>query len=456
MSSASSPLLRQLPSVERVLQASEVAPLIAAHGRAIVTEAARSALDEARAVIRAGGEAPEFTYLVQAIEVATRARTTPTLIPVINATGVVIHTNLGRAPLSQAARQAILDVALGYSNLEYDLDKGERGSRYSHAAALLAELTGAEAGLVVNNNAAAVTLILAALCAGREAIISRSELVEIGGGFRIPDVLRQSGARLVEVGTTNRTYARDYEAAITPDTAAILAVHASNFRILGFTHTPTRAELAEVAHHHGLLLIDDIGSGALLDTTAYGLSAEPRPQASLAAGADLVAFSGDKLLGGPQAGLIVGRRDLIERLRRFPLTRALRVDKLTLAGLHATLLHYRQNETHKIPVWAMIGASLDNLKTRAETWATTLRAKGVPASVVSAQSTVGGGSLPGETLPTYALALDVPSPDTLAARLRAGSPPVVARIDADRLLFDPRTVLPEQDSHLLAALIACL
>ncbi len=446
--------LRQLPSVDRLLQAPDVAALVAAHGRGVVTEAVRAALDEARAGIRAGGAVPEYPALLHTVEGAVKARTAPTLIPVVNATGVIIHTNLGRAPLSHAARQAILDVALGYSNLEYDLAEGQRGSRYAHAAALLAELTGAEAGLVVNNNAAAVTLILAALCAGRDVLISRGELVEIGGGFRIPDVLRQSGARLVEVGTTNRTYARDFEAAITPDTAAILTVHASNFRVVGFTHAPSRDELAALAHERGLWLIDDIGSGALLDTTAYGLAPEPRPQASLQAGADLVAFSGDKLLGGPQAGLIVGRRELVERLQRFPLTRALRVDKLTLAALHATLLHYRRREIDQIPVWAMVGAAREDLRARAEGWAAALAGRGVAADVVSAQSTVGGGSLPGETLPSVALALSVPSPDAMASRLRAGTPPVVARIEADRLLFDPRTVLPEQDDALLAALLA--
>ncbi|MCW5852001.1 MAG: L-seryl-tRNA(Sec) selenium transferase [Anaerolineae bacterium] len=454
MNGSTATALRQLPSVDRLLQTPDVAALVAAHGRAVVTEAVRAALDEARASIRAGGEAPEYSALVQAVEAVARTRTAPTLIPVINATGVIIHTNLGRAPLSRAARQAILDVALGYSNLEYDLAQGQRGSRYAHAAALLAELTGAEAGLVVNNNAAAVTLILAALCADREVLISRGELVEIGGGFRIPDVLRQSGARLVEVGTTNRTYARDFEAAITPYTAAILTVHASNFRIVGFTHTPARDELAALAHERGLWLIDDIGSGALLDTTAYSLAPEPMPQASLQAGADLVAFSGDKLLGGPQAGLIVGRTELIELLRRFPLTRALRVDKLTLAALHATLLHYRRGEIDQIPVWAMVGASLDDLRARAETWEAALAGRGVAASVVSVESTVGGGSLPGETLPSVALALSVPSPDTLAARLRTGALPVVARIEAGRLLLDPRTVLPEQDDALLAALLA--
>ncbi|MFN8499052.1 MAG: L-seryl-tRNA(Sec) selenium transferase [Anaerolineae bacterium] len=453
MTSAS---LRQLPSVDRLLQSPDIAALVESHGRGLVVEALRATLDEARAAIRAGAEPLTVEALLAAAEQRLAAITAPSLLPVINATGVIIHTNLGRAPLSADARRAMLDVSLGYSNLEYDLAPGARGSRYAHAARLLAELTGAEAALVVNNNAAAVTLVLAALCAGQDVLISRSELVEIGGGFRIPDVLRQSGARLVEVGTTNRTYGRDYAAALTEGAAAILCVHSSNFKIVGFTHHPTRAELAELAHAHGRLLIDDIGSGALLDTTAYGLAPEPTPQASLAAGADLVTFSGDKLLGGPQAGVIVGRADLIGRLRSFPLTRALRVDKLTLAALQATLLHYRRGEVTRIPVWAMIAASLDDLAARAGAWAAALNARGLTAAVVPAESTVGGGSLPGESLPTRALALTIPSPDDVAARLRHGAPPVVARIEGDRLLFDPRTVLPEQDDALLAAITAAV
>ncbi|MFN8483017.1 MAG: L-seryl-tRNA(Sec) selenium transferase [Anaerolineae bacterium] len=453
MTSAS---LRQLPSVDRLLQSPDIAPLVETHGRSLVIEALRAALDAARADIRAGALPPNTEALLAAAARHLAAIAAPSLVPVINATGVIIHTNLGRAPLSADARRAMLDVALGYSNLEYDLAPGARGSRYVHAAQLLAELTGAEAALVVNNNAAAVTLTLAALCAQHDVLISRSELVEIGGGFRIPDVLRQSGARLVEVGTTNRTYVRDYAAALTDATAAILCVHSSNFKIVGFTHHPARAELAELAHTHGRLLIDDIGSGALLDTSAYGLAPEPTPQASLAAGADLVTFSGDKLLGGPQAGIIVGRADLIARLRSFPLTRALRVDKLTLAALQATLLHYRRGDVTRIPVWAMIAATLDDLAARAGAWATPLAARGLAVEVVAAESTIGGGALPGESLPTRALALTVPSPDDVAARLRRGAPPVVARIEGDRLLFDPRTVLPEQDDALLAALTAAV
>jgi len=320
---------------------------------------------------------------------------------------------------------------------------------------LLRRLTGAEAGLVVNNNAGAVFLALSALAAGREVVISRGQLVEIGGGFRIPDVMRQSGARLVEVGTTNRTHLRDFEAAITPDTALLLRVHSSNFKQIGFVSEVSLAEMAALAHRHGIPVLDDLGSGSLLDTTRYGLAAEPTVQASLAAGADLVTFSGDKLLGGPQAGLIVGREALVAQLRHHPLARALRVDKSTLAALQATLLHYLAGEAEReIPVWRMIATPTHVLEARATAWAGRLREAGIPAAVVQTTSTVGGGSLPGEVLPTYALALAHPAVERLAAALRRGRPPVVGRIADDRLLLDPRTVLPETDAALVEALIA--
>jgi L-seryl-tRNA(Ser) seleniumtransferase len=355
--------------------------------------------------------------------------------------------------LSDEARSAMDAVAVGYSNLEYDLDTGRRGSRYVHAEEILCRLTGAEAALVVNNNAAAVLLILMALAQGREVIISRSQLVEIGGGFRIPDVMRQSGARLVEVGTTNRTYVRDYEAAITEDTAALMRVHRSNFRLVGFTHEPALAEMVALAEARGILLFDDLGSGTLLDTAPYGLAHEPTMQESITAGAPVVSCSGDKLLGGPQAGIILGRAELIARLKKFPLTRALRVDKTTLASLQATLRHYLLGEAvEKVPVWRMISTSQEMLRERAEHWARELQGRGVPSRVVPGHSTVGGGSLPGETLSTHMLALELAAPDTVAARLRAGEPPVIARIEDDRLVFDPRTVLPEQEAVLLKAI----
>jgi L-seryl-tRNA(Ser) seleniumtransferase len=380
---------------------------------------------------------------------------------VINATGVIIHTNLGRAPVSDEAARAMAEVAGRYTALEIELESGRRGGRMSELSQLLSLLTGAEAGLVVNNNAAAVLLVLSTFCAGRAVLVSRSQAVEIGGGFRIPDVLRQSGARLVEVGTTNRTYVRDYAEAISDDTAAILSVHWSNFRIIGFTAQPELGELAELAHARGLLLIEDLGSGALLDTAAYGLAHEPTVQEAIAAGADLVCFSGDKLLGGPQAGIIVGRRELIDQVERHPLARALRADKTALAGTAVTLRHYLRGEAiDKIPVWRMIATPLAALEARCQTWQAALRDL-VETEIVATDATVGGGSLPGETLPSRALALGaeaiaevVPglTVEELARRLRTGQPPVVGRVEADRLLLDARTVLPEQDEALVEAL----
>ena len=378
----------------------------------------------------------------------------PSLRPVINATGVIIHTNLGRAPLSPAAIAAVQGVAAGYSTLEYDLAAGGRGSRHDHARRLLCDLTGAEDALIVNNNAAAVYLALGALCLGRQVLISRSQLVEIGGGFRIPDVLRQSGARLVEVGTTNRTHLHDFTHAVSAESAAILRVHSSNFRQIGFVTMPALAELAATAHAHALLLIDDLGSGTLIDTAAYGLAPEPTIQQSVTAGADLIAFSGDKLLGGPQAGLVVGRAELVERLRRHPMARALRVDKLTLAALEATLHSYRRGRAiEEIPVWRMIAAPVAALQARAASWQARLAAHGIAAAVQAGESAVGEGTLPGETLPTVLLAVAHPAPDTAAAALRRQPTPVIGRIQQDRLLFDPRTVLPEEDETLLAAIV---
>ncbi|MEA3459837.1 MAG: L-seryl-tRNA(Sec) selenium transferase, partial [Chloroflexota bacterium] len=339
------------------------------------------------------------------------------------------------------------------SNLEFNLEAGRRGSRYIHAEGLLCRLTGAEAALVVNNNAGAVLLMLTALAKGREVIISRGQLVEIGGGFRIPEVMAQSGARLVEVGTTNRTYIEDYERAVTENTAALMRAHHSNFKMTGFVHEPELSELVELGREHGLLVLDDLGSGALLDTSACGLAHEPTLQESLAAGVDLVSSSGDKLLGGPQGGIILGREELISRLKRHPLTRALRVDKTTLAGLQATLLHYLEGKApQKVPVWRMMATPLGEIGKRAQAWAGRLAEVDIPASVLDSRSAIGGGSLPGETLPTKLLAIEVDSPDELARRLRIGYPSVVGRIESDKLLLDPRTVLPEEDEVLLEAI----
>ncbi len=456
---------RKLPAVDALLREPAVMLLATEHGADYVTAALRELLAAARRVIAAGGSAPPAADWPARLAAALDAADRPTLRPVINATGVIIHTNLGRAPLSQAALAAVQAVAQGYSTLEYDLDAGTRGSRHSHAHSLLAQLTGAEDALVVNNNAGAVYLTLAALCAGREVIISRGQLVEIGGGFRIPDVLRQSGAILVEVGTTNRTHAYDIREAIGAQTAAVMRVHSSNFRQIGFVTEPSLAELAALAHGNApggadsrdsVILIDDLGSGTLLATQPYGLAPEPMVQESLAAGADIVTFSGDKLLGGPQAGLIVGRHDLVARIRRHPMARALRVDKMTLAALEATLRSYRRGRAlQEIPVWQMIAADAATLQQRAAAWQARLRAvrPDLVTELVAGESAVGGGSLPGETLPTTLLAVSVADATAEAARLRRGDPPLVGRIQRDRLLFDPRTVLPHQEETFLAALV---
>ena len=450
---------RKLPAVDAVLRDPTAAVLVAQFGAEQVTHALRELLDAARQAIARGDDAPGAATWPARLAAALAAADRPSLRDLINATGVIIHTNLGRAPLSRAALTAVAATAQTYSNLEYDLAAGSRGSRHDHARTLLAELLGAEDALVVNNNAGAVFLTLTALCQGREVVISRGQLVEIGGGFRIPDVLRQSGARLVEVGTTNRTHPRDYREALGPATAAILRVHSSNFRQIGFVTEPDLAELSAIARGQRredgavTILIDDLGSGTLLDTTAFGLAREPMVQESLAAGADVVTFSGDKLLGGPQAGLIVGRGDLIARIRSHPLARALRVDKMTLAALDATLRAYQHGRAvDELPVWQMIAAPLVRLQTQAEAWAARLAALGVDgATVWAGESAVGGGSLPGETLPTALLAVAHPDVGGVAARLRAGTPPVVCRIQKDHLLFDPRTVLPGQEEALPAA-----
>lgn len=447
--------LRKLPSVDELLRSEILSSLIREYGREAVVEAAREAVNRARRKVLEGEKCPPFEEIAREARAIAVKAFSPSIQPLINATGVIIHTNLGRAPLSAEARAAMETVARGYCNLEFDLEQGRRGSRYVHAEELLTRLTGAEAALVVNNNAGAVLLILSALAKGKEVIISRSQLVEIGGGFRIPDIMRQSGAILVEVGTTNRTYLRDYQEAITENTALILRVHRSNFRLTGFVHDVPLEELADLAHRHGLYLVDDLGSGALLDTSRYGLAHEPTVQESLAAGADVTCFSGDKLLGGPQAGIIVGKKEIIERLKKFPLTRALRVDKITLAGLQATLLHYLKGEAEqKIPVWRMISADPAELKRRAQRWAIHLRKAGLQAEVIRGRSAIGGGSLPGETLLTWLLALRVPSPDSVACALRKYSPPIIARIEEDMLLFDPRTVLPEEEATLLQGIKA--
>ena len=448
---------RDLPSVDRVLADDRVRELSARYSGDTVVAFVREALEAARDAVSQGTAVPPLDDIVAAVDRRARSALAPSLRPVINATGVILHTNLGRAPLSDEALAAMNDIGRGYSNLEFELEAGARGSRHVHLEEQLRRLTGAEAALAVNNNASAVLLALSVLAVSREVIISRSQLVEIGGGFRIPDVMAESGAFLMEVGTTNRTYLRDYEAAITDDSAALMRVHASNFKVVGFTASVPVSDLARLAHDRGLLLIDDLGSGCLLDTEQFGLPSEPTPQESLAAGVDVALFSGDKLLGGPQAGLIVGKRAVIGQIRRHPLARALRMDKASIAGLAATLDHYLKGEAlERIPVWRMIATPVDAIARRARRWA---RAIGRDAKVIAGRSVVGGGSLPEEGLPTKLLAVP-PTPDcsaeTLAQRLRAGDPPVVARIEHDTLLLDPRTIEPRDDRAVIAALQGAL
>ncbi len=440
---------RDIPAVDSLLQTRQAATLVAKFGRPLTLEAIRTTLESLRNTLEDGGALPDRIIILEQVQSALESWLEPTLIPVINATGVILHTNLGRAPLSQAAVTAINHLATGYSTLEYDLSRGARGSRSVHAEALLTRLTGAEAAMVVNNNAAAVLLILSALAKGKRVIISRSQLVEIGGGFRVPDVMKQSGAKLVEIGTTNKVHIHDYELALQDPAALVMRAHHSNFKLIGFTSEPELRELAGAAHRANVPLMDDLGSGTFVDTALYGLAHEPTVQESMAAGADIVCFSGDKLLGGPQAGIIIGRKELVKKIARHPLARAVRADKLCLASLSATLLHYLKGEVEReIPIWQMISKTPEQIKTRAEYW----REKVGCGLVIEGRSTVGGGSLPEETMPTYLLSLQVPQPNKFLTKLRGMSPPVIARIADDQVVFDPRTVIAEQEGALLVAI----
>lgn len=444
---------RLLPSVERLLSNESIALLVEEHSRPVVLDLVRQELDEARSSIKSGNPAPRLDDIIAAINERAESLTGDWPRHVINATGVVLHTNLGRSPLSNDAMHAMHRAAQGYSNLELDLLTGRRGSRQAHISSLVARVTGAEAALVVNNNASAVMLGLAATADGKEVIVSRGEAVEIGGGFRIPDVLAQSGARLVEVGTTNRTYARDYEAAIGENTGALLAVHASNFRVMGFTHAPDLGELVEIGMQRGIPVLHDIGSGCLLDSARFGLMHEPMPQESASSGVGLSFFSGDKLLGGPQAGIIAGKKALVDVVARHPLARAMRIDKLSMAALAATLEHYIKGEAlDKIPIWRIIAMTADDVKVRAERWA---REIGDSASPVKSRATIGGGSLPGETLPTWALAINcdelLGGAEGVAKQLREWDSPILGRIEDGRVLLDARTVLPGEDDTMLQA-----
>jgi L-seryl-tRNA(Ser) seleniumtransferase len=446
--------LRNLPAVDKLLQTEKASALISMFGRPVTLDAFRSTLQAVRASYRKGGRVPDEAEILEQAQRLLETWTSSTLRPVINATGVIVHTNLGRAPLSEAAIRAASQVALGYSNLEYDLEKGRRGSRLLHAEELLVRLTGAEAALVVNNNASAVLLSLTALAKRRRALIARTQLVEIGGGFRIPDVMAQSGAKLVEIGTTNRVHLRDYQQAIEQQPIKlVMRAHRSNFAIIGFHTEPALDEIATVAHAAGIPVVDDLGSGTLIDTAPFGLGHEPTVGESLQAGADLVTFSGDKLLGGPQAGIIVGKKELVDKLKKHPLARAIRADKLALASLSATLLHYLKDEAlHEIPVWRMIAAEEEKLQARVLGWITSLGT----GDAVPGESTVGGGSLPGQVLPTVLLALPDGNPTKLLAQLRGADTPLIGRIQDDRVVLDPRTVLPEQDEHLIQTVVQVL
>lgn len=445
-----------IPSIEQLRQRPAIVALAQRHGHAATVAALRRVADAIRRAIAGGdvfGAGDEVVREIEArvgSDLASTAR--GSLRPVINATGVVIHTNLGRAPLSRAALRRVAEACAGYSNLEYDLHAGRRGSRSVHAASILTTLTGAEAAAVVNNNAAATMLILAAIAAGREVVISRGELVEIGGGFRVPDVMTQSGAVLREVGTTNRTRVADYRAAIGPRTAMLLRVHPSNFRIEGFTERPALTELVAAAREAGIAVVEDLGSGCLLEQFQW----EPTVQASIAAGVDLVCFSGDKMLGGPQAGIIIGRKDLVERVQKHPLMRALRVDKLTLAALEGTLLEYHSGRAHaSVPVVRMLAMTAEEIEARAQQLAERLHQAGWRLTLVSGASAIGGGSAPGVTLETVLVALerDGVRATELEGRLRELEVPVIARIEQDRVLLDLRTV-PEDQDELLARLLA--
>ena len=449
---------RNLPNVNSILENDAVQEIVSLYKRDWVVELVRETIDQARETISKGHACPTLPEIISTIKDRVALLTVQSPRRVINATGVIIHTNLGRSPLSDNAMEAALAASAGYSDLEFDLSSGRRGSRQSHLQSLLKEITGAEASLVVNNNASALLLGLSALADGKEVIVSRGEAVEIGGGFRVPDVMEQSGAVLIDVGTTNRTYVRDYANSLTPQTGVFLKAHASNFRVEGFTAEVSIGELVELGRANDIPVIHDVGSGALLDTDKYGLAHEPTPQESISAGAGLVMFSGAKLLGGPQAGIMSGDRALVEKLSRHPLARAIRIDKISLASLTATLMHYLKGEAEaKIPIWKMISADPDQIRLRAQKWKESLQ---VDAEIIESKSAVGGGSLPGETLNSWSLAIDsagvLGGAQALVTRLRENVPPIIARIDGDKVLLDPRTVMENEEDLVVDALRRCV
>lgn len=446
--------LRQLPAVGTLLASPDLLPLVEQHGRLAVTEAVRSAIDETRVRILTG-ETDRSQVTPEDVVRALAVRRTLSLRRVINGTGVLLHTNLGRAVLAEAAREAISQVAQGYCNVELDVAAGTRGDRHAHVSHLLAELLETDGGLAFNNCAGALLLMLAALCKGGEVVVARGQLVEIGGGFRVPDVMRESNAKLVEVGTTNKVYARDYAAAISPDTRAILYVHRSNFAIVGFTVEPTIEELAEVARSAQVPLLMDLGSGLLASPADLGeaeklMALETRPRDALHRGADLVAFSGDKLLGGPQAGIVAGTTEMLTRVKKHPLARALRADKLTMAGLEATLRLYRDGRAQDVPVIRDLSETATRVGARAQRILDTLQGLPLALELIEGRSVPGGGSLPLAELPTTLVCLGRPGAEgrALEAALRAGDPPLIARMVEDRVAIDPRTIQDEEISEL--------
>ena len=447
---------RALPAVGTILEYDGVRALTAHASRDIVADAARAAVERLRESPDAIPASPDAWPAL--IEAELTRRLTPSLRPVLNATGVVLHTNLGRAPLAPAALDAVRDIAGGFSNLEYDLETGARGSRHAHCAALLCELTGADDAIVVNNCAAALVLALNTVAAGRDAIISRGELVEIGGSFRVPDIMAASGARLLEVGTTNRTHAGDYRRALSPETGAIVSVHRSNFVLEGYVASVSPVDLVPIAGEAGVPLLHDFGSGLLLDLTPWGLTGEPTAGDAVRAGASLVLMSGDKLLGGPQAGIILGATPLIAALKRNPLARAMRVDKMTLAALEATLAIYREpaRAVREIPALAMLTALPAIIEARARRVANALSECGIVASVRATEASVGGGAFPSARIPSFAVAVESPSADRTEAALRGAPRAVIGRIADGRVLLDLRGIAPDDDAHLITIVAGAL
>lgn len=451
-------ILRKIPSVDEILSRKEILDFLSVHPRAVVVEAIRRGLGRLREEILnrddlSGDEEVilSFENIFPLFQKEINLQVQPRLRRVINATGIVIHTNLGRAPLHPLAINHMVEVAKAYSNLEYDLALGERGDRYSHVEEILCRLSGAESALVVNNNAGAVLLVVNTLAEGKEVIVSRGELVEIGGAFRIPDVMKRSGALLREVGTTNRTHLSDYEKAIGSQTALLLKVHTSNFRVMGFTSEVSLQDLVQLGKQHRLPVVDDLGSGCLIDLTKYGLEKEPTVQDAIRTGVDVVTFSGDKLLGGPQAGIILGKKDILESIKVNPLTRALRIDKLTLAALESTLLLYldEKRAMEEIPTLRMLGLDMRKLKSRGNRLLKRLQEKvkkGVQFTLKEDVSQVGGGALPLQELPTIILSVKSPdhSVNSLEESLRKGDPPIISRISKEELIFDMRTVSDEE------------